>query len=227
MKSVVKNKNSEESVGAASGRRILGWLLKGLGVAAALWLVFILTGRVLRPIVVAQIAELTNTKINVESIDFNLNGSVFIEKLVIRPHQEPKYDNAILKAETVYARFGIGSLLLLKPRLKEIIVNDFIFDAQYDLDTDRWNVAALKIGVPAGGSGKMPLVNLERGTLRYSKVSNSRSEVVATVPLNVTFAPDGKDPHACIFNITTAKQPGFGESILAGSWKPGSITIRG
>ena len=227
MKSVVKNKNSEESVGVASGKRILGWLLKGLGVAAALWLVFILTGRVLRPIAVAQIAELTNTKINVESIDFNLNGSVFIRKLVIRPHQEPKYDNAILKAETVYARFGIGSLLLLKPRLKEIIVNDFIFNAQHDLDADRWNVAALKIGVPAGGSGKMPLVNLERGTLQYSKVSNGRVKVVATVPLDITFAPDGKNPHACIFSITTAKRPGLSEGILAGSWQPGRITIAG
>jgi len=166
---VVKNKNSEEYVTVASRKKVPGWLLIGLVLVAALWLVFTLTGRVLRRIAIAQIAELTNTKIDAESIDFNLNGSVFIRKLVIRPHQEPKYDNAILKAEMVYARFGIGSLLLLKPRLKEIIVNDFIFNAQYDLDTGRWNLSALKISVPAGGSGKMPLVNLERGTLQYSK----------------------------------------------------------
>jgi hypothetical protein len=227
VKSVVKNKNSEEPLRAASAKRIFGWPLKSLLLLAALWLVFILAGRVLRPIAVAQIAELTNTKINAESIDFNLDGSVFIEKLVIRPHQEHKYDNAILKAETVYARFGIGSLLLLKPRLKEITVHDFLFNTQYDLDTGRWNLSALKIGVPAGGSGKIPLINLERGTLQYSKVSNGQVKVIAAVPLDVTFAPDGKDPRACIFSLTTAKRPGFGESILAGSWKPGSITISG
>jgi hypothetical protein len=219
--------NSEESVTVASRKKILGWLLAGLVLVAALWLVFILTGRVLRRIAFAQITELTNTQIDAESINFNLDGSVFIQNLVIRPYQSQSDDEAILKAKAVYARFGIGSLLLLQPRLKEIIVNDFIFNAQYDLDADRWNVAGLKIGVRGGGSGKMPLVNLERGTLQYSKVSNGRRKVVATAPLDVTFAPDGKDPHACIFSITTAKRSGFGEGILAGSWQPGRVKIAG
>ncbi|MHC4571515.1 MAG: hypothetical protein ACYS0C_05515 [Planctomycetota bacterium] len=219
--------SSEESVKAASAKRIFGWPLKVLVVLAVLWLVFILAGRVLRPIAVAQIAELTNTKINVESIDFNLDGSVFIKELVIRPNQKQTDGDAILEAETVYVRFGIGSLLSLKPRLKEITVNDFIFNAQHDLDTGQWNLSALKIRIPAGGSGKIPLVNLESGTLQYSKVSNGRVKVVAAVPLDITFAPDGTDPHACIFSITTAKRPGFGESILAGSWKPGRVTVNG
>ena len=219
--------SSEESAKALGAKRILSWPLKGLLLLALLWLVFNLTGRVLCPIAVAQIAELTNTKINFESIDFNLDGSVFIKKLVIRPNQKEGNGDAILKAETVYARFGIGSLLLLKPRLKEITINDFIFNAQYDLNTGRWNLSALKISVPAGGSGKMPFVHFESGTLQYSKVSNSRVKVVAAVPLDVTFAPGKKTQDSCIFSITTAKRPGFGEGILAGAWKPGRITISG
>ncbi|KPJ65736.1 MAG: hypothetical protein AMJ43_10070, partial [Coxiella sp. DG_40] len=219
--------NLEESKKAASAKRIFGWPLKALVSLAVLWLVFILAGRVLRPIAIAQIAELTNTKISVKSIDFNLDGSVFIKELVVRPNQKQTDSDAILKAKRVYARFGIGSLLLLKPRLKEITVNDFIFNAQHNLDTGKWNLSALKIRIPAGGSRKIPFVNLESGTLQYSKVSNGRAKVVAAVPLDVTFAPDGKDPCACIFSITTAKRPGFGEGILAGSWKPGRITASG
>jgi len=174
------------------------WLIKGLVLAVALWLVFVLTGRVLRRIAIAQIAELTNTKIEAESVNFSLNGSILIKGLVIRPPivagrdrpgREFKYDDAILKAKTVYARFGIGSLLLLRPRLKKISVKDFIFDAQYDLDTNRWNVAALKISAPKGGPGRMPLIHLERGTLKYSKVSKGRVKVIAAVPLDSGFEP--------------------------------------
>jgi hypothetical protein len=85
---------------------------------AVIWLVIILISRGLRQIAFSQIAKLTNTKIQAKSVDFNLNGSVFIKKLVVRPHKKHSYDDTILKAETVYARFGLGSLLLLHPRLK-------------------------------------------------------------------------------------------------------------
>ena len=127
-----------------------GWFLKVLILVVCLWLVFILLGRALQRTALVQISELTNTNIEVYSIDFGLDGSVIIEGLAVRPHQEHRYDDAILKAERVYARFGVGSLLLLRPRLKEISVNDFVFDAQYDLDTGRWNVAALKIKAAKG-----------------------------------------------------------------------------
>jgi hypothetical protein len=86
----------------------------------------------MRQIAFGQIAKLTNTKIQATSVDFNLNGSVFIKELVVRPHKKHSYDDTILKAETVYARFGLGSLLLLHPRLKEIKLNDFIFNGTHN-----------------------------------------------------------------------------------------------
>ncbi|GAH88402.1 unnamed protein product, partial [marine sediment metagenome] len=188
--------------------------------------VFILAGRALRQIAIGQIIELTNAKVEAKSVGFKLDGSVFIEKLVIRPYQKQKYDDAILKAETVYARFGKVSLLLLRPRLKEISVNDFVFDAQYDLDTGRWNVGALKIKAP-GGPGKMPLVRLERGRLQYSKVSGGRREVAAVVPLDARFGPAEETRDGYRFNITTAERADFGKSTLTGFWQPGRITIAG
>ena len=155
--------------------------------------------RVLRQIAIAQIAELTNTKIETESVKFNFDGSVSIEKLVVRPlpvagsDRERKYDDAILKAGTVYARFRLGSLLLLQPRLKEIDVNDFVFDARYNLDTGRWNIAAIEIKAPKGNFGKMPIVRLERGTLQYSKVSGEQTKVIVAVPLDARFGPRSEE----------------------------------
>ncbi len=203
-----------------------------------LWLAFILTGKVLCEIALEQIAELTNTKITTESVNFNINGSVLIKQLLIRPDQpssyqgrgqQKKYDDTILKAETVYARFGIGSLLLLHPRLKKIRVKDFLFDAQHDLDTDRWNIAAFRIKPPKGAAGKIPIIQLKRGMLQYSKVSNGQVKAIAAVPIDAEFTPvpPRKTQHGYSFNITTAERTGLGKSILTGFWKPGRITITG
>lgn len=220
--------NSNQSVITRTTKRILRWLLTGLILAAALWLAFMLTGRALCHITIGQIAELTNTKIETESVDFNLNGSVFIERLVINPHKRRSDDDAILKAETVYARFGIASLLLLRPRLKEINVKDFVFDAQYDFNTGRWNVSALKIKFPKIGPAKMPFILLEKGTLQYSRVSNGQVKTIAAVPVDARFEPAEKMQDGYSFNITTAKTARIsGKSTLKGTWKPGQLTFAG
>ncbi len=219
---------SNLSTDAKNSKRVFHlWPVKGLILVFCLWLAFILTGRVLCEIALDQIAELTNTKITTESVDFSINGSVSIKGLVIRPEQQKKYDDTVLKAETVYARFGIGSLLLLHPQLKKIIVKDFLFDAQHDLDTDQWNIAAFRIKPPKGAAREMPFIRLKRGTLQYSKVSNGQVKAVAAVPINAGFAPAPKTRDGRRFNITTADRVGYGRSVLTGFWKTGSITITG
>ncbi len=196
--------------------------------AVLLWFFIIVGGRALQKIAIFQIAGLTNTKIETGLVDFDLKGSVLIENLVIRPRRQSEYDETILRAETVYARFGVGSLLLLRPRLKEISVKDFVFDAQQNLDTGQWNLAGLTIAPPKGGSGKMPVVHLERGTLQYSKVSEGVRKVTAQIPLDATLEPDEEREDCYGFVITTAKMAGgFGQSKLRGFCGPGRITITG
>jgi hypothetical protein len=200
----------------------------GLALFAVLGLVFIWVVRALPHIALAQIGELTNTRIDSESVDLNFNGSIVIKKLVIRPERQQTYDDAILKAETVYARFSIGSLLLLGPHLKELRVNEFVFDVQHDLDTGAWNVAALKIKVPKEGHGRMPLVILKNGKLQYSKVSGSQVKVAASVPIDARFEFDEPSREGYSFNLRTAQlTSGYGKSNLRGFWKPGAITVAG
>ena len=219
---------ASKTIIARAGKRIFRWLLTGLILAGVLWLAFLLIGRALCHIAIGQIAELTNTKIETASVDFHTDGSVLIKKLVINPYKKQSAEDTILEAETVYARFGLGSLLLLRPRLKQIDVNDFVFNSQYDLDTGRWNLSALKIKVPKGGSGKMPLVRLEGGTLQYSKISDGQVKLAASVPLSARFGFDEEIQDGYSFDITTATMSsGFGKSHLRGFWKPGSVTIAG
>lgn len=204
------------------------WLPGAFIVIFVVYVVITQAARALPHIAVGQIAELTNTKIEAESVDFNIDGSVFIKKLVVRPYKKQSYDDTILKAETVYARFGLGSLLLLRPRLKAIDVNDFVFNALYDWDAQRWNLSALKIEFPQSSSGKIPRINLVDGVLKYSKISGGRLKVAASIPISISFGLDKKTQKGYRFDMTTAAlTSGFGKSRLKGFWRPGMVTVAG
>lgn len=221
------SKNPPQSLKASDGKRVRGWLLKGLLIIGILCCLLILTGRILLHLTIAQITELTNTKIDFQSIDYNFDGSVFIENLVVEPYLKTSADDAILRAETVYARFGITSLLTLRPQLKELNVRDFIFNVQWDSDKNRWNTGAIQLKAPRGGRGKMPLIRLDGGTLKYTKVTNQQIKAVAAAPVDATFGPEKEKRDVYTFRITTAQQAAFGKSSLTGSWKPGTITVTG
>jgi len=205
--------------------RVLRWLLLLVLLAASAWLGFLYLGKALCHIAIGQIAELTNTRITAASVNFRSNASVFIKQLAVSPigHAGPR--QTILHAETVYARFSLASILRLKPRLQRIDVNDFDFNAQYDTDTGRWNLSAMKIK-PPGPSRQMPLVHLQRGTLRYTKCSQGQVKLSASMPITASFGQ--LTPKGRRFEITTARlASGFGKSRLEGFWRPGLITIAG
>ncbi|UCG56756.1 MAG: hypothetical protein JSU70_18055 [Phycisphaerales bacterium] len=215
--------------GRSERRRVLvRWLTAASILLVVSCLVFFLTVRALPHIAMGQIGELVNARIEAELVDFDLDGSVHIEGLVIRPETEQDSVAPILKAKEVHARFSIGSMLLLGPRLKEIRIGDFVFDAQFDLGTGRWNVAGLKLNISKSGSGKMPAVHLEKGVLQYSKVSEGKADVAMVVPLEARFGLDEETLYGYSFEITTAELSGGpGKSKLTGFWKPGSVTLTG
>ena len=208
-------------------KKIIRWLVAGLVLAPILWFFYIEAGRVLGYLAIRQIAELTNTNIRTGSIEFQTDGSVFIEQLIISPKNQKGRDT-ILTAKTVFARFNPASLLLLQPRLKVINVDNFVFNAQYDLDTGWLNLSGIKLTPPKGNVGKMPRVSLTNGTLQYSKISNGQSQVAVSVPLDADFGLDKDSEDGYKFEITTATMSsGFAKSRLEGSWKPGIVTIAG
>jgi len=209
-------------------KKAIGWLMVLSALAVLGWFAFIFTGKALCHIAIGQMADLTNTRISTAKIDFRPDGSVLIRDLAVSPYRKADPDQTILMAEQVFARFDRGSLFTLKPRLRRIDVNDFTFNAQYNLDTGRWNLSALKLTRPKGKLRTMPVVRLQRGTLQYSKTAGGRSKVVASVPLAATLGPDRQIPDAYSFDIKTATQAsGHGQSRLTGRWRSGSLTVAG
>jgi hypothetical protein len=208
-------------------KKISHWLVASLLLTPLLWFFYIEAGRALSYLTMRQIARLTNTNILTGSIEFQTDGSVSIEKLVISPKGRKGRDT-ILKAETVYARFNPASLLLLRPRLEDMDVENFVFNAKYDLDTGWSNLSGIKIPSPKGRVGKTPRIRLKNGTLQYSKISTGQSQVAVSVPINATFGLVEGSDEGYKFEITTATtSSGFSKNRLEGSWKPGIVTVAG
>lgn len=193
-------------------------------VAAGVWL-----HRSLPGIVSAEVGRLTNTRVETGGLSLRLNGSIFIDGLVIRPGQvDPGYENAILRANKVHARFSRRSLLSLKPRVTELRIEDFVLDVQSDLDTGRWNIAGLRFKrTGRGGRGVIPAIHVQGGKLRYCKVSGGKTEVVMAVPVEARFGT-GLDPRGYGFEIKTSTlSGGYGQSHLSGYWRPGEFAVAG
>ena len=206
---------------------IIRWLVAGLILVPLSWFFYIEAGRILSHIAIRQIARLTNTKIKTGLVDFHTDGSIYIEQLVISPKEQNGRDT-ILKAEKVHGQLSISSVLLLRPRLKVININDFVFTAQYDLDTGWSNLSGLKIKYNKSNLGRMPRISLKAGILQYSKISNGLAQVAVSVPIDADFGLDKNSEDGYSFEITTATMSsGFAKSRLQGLWKPGIVTIAG
>ncbi len=212
-------------------RRILVRVLMFFGIViTVLVLLGIWVRKALPGIAIAEISRLTNTHIETGVFDFHRNISVSIDGMVIRPeHEELFYDDTILRAKNVYARFSLGSVLLLSPRVTEIHIDDFILDVQYDLETGRWNIGDLRLNAPPGGSGAMPTIVLRQGRLRYCKVSGGQTEVVSSIPVEADFGLGGTaGSEGYRFEVKTSKiSSGYGQSLLRGTWRPGQVEIAG
>ncbi len=213
--------------GRVRRRRILVRLLVVLGVLAVLavgavaWL-----QRVLPRIAATEIGRLMNARVEMGAITLRRDGSVSVAGLVVRPKQaEPLYDNTILRAENVYAKFSRRSLLALSPQVTDIRVEGFLLDAQLNLNTARWNIGTLRFNASGGGGGgDFPSISLQRGKLRYCKISGVQQEVVMSIPIEARFGRDFEDDPSYSFEIKTAKlSGGYGDSRLSGRWRPGSM----
>ncbi len=201
---------------------IIVGVLGALVIGAAAWL-----NRALPRIAATEIGRLMNARLEMGKITLRRNGSVSVAGLVVRPKQaEPLYDNTILRADNVYAKFSRRSLLRLSPQVTEIRVEDFLLDVQLNLDTARWNIGTLGFNAAGGGGGGLPALSLQRGKLRYCKVSGVQQEVVMSIPIEARFGRDLEADPSYGFEIKTAKlSGGYGDSRLSGRWRPGLMSM--
>ena len=220
MEAVLNKRDKKDS-------RAIRWFLEFVAFGILIWLAFAIGGKLLPQIALKELSDLTNTKIEVKSIEFRFDGSVFIKDLVIKPKVPASYDNSILKADTVRVHFRLRSLLTLSPKVKEVFVDDFTLRIQYDSDNGVWNLSGMKMQFAGGKMGRMPLVWFEHGTVEYSKVIEGRVRMVASSPVSAGFRPANKIIGGYSFDISSAGRQDLSKSAIFGSWQPGRVILGG
>ncbi|MGD0573316.1 MAG: hypothetical protein ABSB11_09910 [Sedimentisphaerales bacterium] len=222
-----RDKKDSNPFGGAGGKRAIRWFLEFVAFGISIWIAFAIGGKLLPQIALNQLSDLTNTKIDVKSIEFRFDGSVFIKDLVVRPKNPANYDNSILKADTVRVHFRLRSLLTLSPKVKEVFVDDFKLRIQYDSNSGEWNLSGMKAQFAGGKIGRLPLVWLEHGTVEYSKVIDGHLRVIASSPVSAGFRPAKKLIGGYSFDISSASKQDLSKSAVFGNWKPGKIELGG
>ncbi|MBN1795048.1 MAG: hypothetical protein JW804_00085 [Sedimentisphaerales bacterium] len=181
----------------------------------------------LAPAAINQLAEITNTKIKADSVNFSLNGSILIRGLQIKPVQDTDYDNSILRARKVYVRFGIASLVTLKPKIRKIRLVDFKLDFQQDIDSGIWNIQTVKLNLEKSGKGAFAEIRLKNGKLHYTKINNSIPKIAMSIPVDGHLEPSEKVEEGYDFYLATAITDEQSHSKIAGSFKPGYFHLSG
>lgn len=183
----------------------------------------------LRPVAIRQIKHLTGAKTQLKSVHFRLNGSVRIDDILICLPAEQEYDNTILKAQKLYAHFSLTSILALKPRLRKLTIEDFVFNLLYDSDQRRWNISSFKIK-KSPDTHQLPVFKAKRGILRCRSFSNGKTEEVLNLPIDAEFASAKNIKNTYTFRILTGRVPGASAKSLSGFWQtasPGSVKFAG
>jgi hypothetical protein len=208
-------------------RKAARWFLEFVAFGILIWIAFAIAGKLLPQIALKQLSDLTNTRIDVNSIEFRFDGSVYITGLEVKPKSSAVYDNSILKADTVRVHFRLGSLLTLRPRVREIFVDDFTLRIQYDSNNGQWNLPAIKTQFAGGKIGRLPKVDLEHGTVEYSKVIDGSVRRIASSPMSIYFYDARKLTGYYRFDIYSAGKQDFTKSHAHVNWKPGKSIVWG
>ena len=148
--------------GKKGSKAAVRWFLEFLAFGFLTWLAFEIGGKLLPQIAIKELSNLTNTKVDVKSIEFRFDGSVYIKDLLVRPKNPANYDNSILKADTVRVHFRLRSLLTLSPKVKEVFVDNFKLRILYDSNSGGWNLSGMKTQLAGGGKGRLPLLWFEQ-----------------------------------------------------------------
>jgi len=185
-------------------------------------------GRVLlRAAAIARLAEFAGGRVTAESVDFGFDGTVVFVQPALRPAAEAVSGTAVLQAERLAVRFAWGSLLLFRPRVREVVLENFVFNAEQDVQTGRWNLEGLSIKPVGSRRGRTMVIRLRNGTLQYRRVLRGHDEAVVRLVVNGQLRPAEQTPGGWSFSATAVRAGATGQSSIVGLWRQGRVVVGG
>jgi hypothetical protein len=199
-------------------KRVIALLI----VVICLWVLYGQIGQhILRPITKNRLERVCGSGVEIGDMDFELSGYVRIRNLAVGPPREGDFDNKILKAREVRTWFSPLSVLLFKPEIKRIVLDDFVFNVQYDSDSDSLNIMDLDFDAGKSGQSSVPVIRAESGIMKYSVVRGGRVDDVIVAGISGSIGPGVGDREIFGFNFLADERLSFGGSELRGVWQSG------
>ncbi len=195
---------------------VLGALTLLLVVGAVLWVGFVLFG--LKPLAISRLESMTAGQVETGAVRLRADGSVIIDDMVIWPEGANGDDDYIIKAGRASAQFGLLSVIGFKPRLKDVQVSDFVFNAVYYEPEQRWNIAGIDFGEPSDAAAAIPAVVLRNGLVKLGSSDDAGVRLLLEVGLD--FDLKVEDDGSYRFALQTG---GRGERMAMGSELTGVV----
>lgn len=211
---------------AKSKKRIVVKVIKYAVSALFLWMILHSVAGVLRTKAIAQLSEITQAHINAGQVSFGINGSVVIRDLLVLPNENSKPEETILKADRIYVRFGLTSLLAFNPKVAKLTVKDFLLNIHEDTDSGKLNIDSLRVKLKKGNVF-LPNIHLKRGVFQCSRYSKGNNQVFLRVPLSAELNPEKSKQKGCSFFVMTSTDDNIVNSLLQGAWQNGKFSMSG
>jgi len=129
-------------------------------------------------------------------------------------------DAPILQADQIEVQFDLWQLLRGRLMVHSVVLSDFLLDADYDPSSKKWNFSGLSFQKRNLPVQQIPLLQIQRGTIRLRQNRADIAEILATVGINGQIAvPVKKDEYS--FMLETDGRFGFGKSKLQGGFRIG------
>ena len=168
-------------------------------------------GAIVKPIIEKNISESIAAEIDIDSVDLPFGFSVKLNDVTISSAGEK-----LFHAEHIDLQLTAKSLLSLRPVVKSAVIEGFQLHASCDSDTSQWNFRELEFIKQTGKSTTIPMVRLNKGTLKVTTCSDPDDAIL--VGINGHLTPTASNEKIYGFDLRASKGSDFEGSEFRGTW---------
>ncbi|MCD6393869.1 MAG: hypothetical protein J7M40_10210 [Planctomycetes bacterium] len=160
--------------------------------------------RILRPAALRRLKLLAGESGSMGTVQFKGVGTAVINDLRIGPPLED-LDRQMLTAGRVETKFSLLSMLMFRPRFKQIVLTGVHINARYDRDIRQWNMGDLNVAQLARAGAKLPLIVLKDSEVHLYTIKDNETTPRLVVGIEASFAsvPDVRGAYGFYIRVNS------------------------
>jgi hypothetical protein len=155
-------------------------------------------GPIARKIVLAQLTNLTDAKVNIKSATIALDGTITITDLSLTSNTLPDTPGEVFYAQT--ATITLDGLLTGSPTPTAITIENPVIRLSQDTKTGELNINTIHLMDTGSSGGPLPAVTITGGILELGEYTAADYHRLRRLPIAATLA-EGAAPDSYIFTL--------------------------